>query len=715
MPFVPDQQKPSTPRRAPVTVDNGTGRFVPDDAAVSAPPPSGPSFTSPFAGYDPRVRNAGTPDERAAHAAELRGQASDFVESAPAGFNKGVTMLAGLPIDTAGNVLDLLGMGYGLGAELVTGRPAGEFYEPGDRRNQVGTGEWIAAQLDKGTTAIGAGPVTQNPNPDSAAGRIGYGTGQAIPGALTARQLAASAAGGGAQSVIAEAGGDPATQAAAGLLTGRAVEARIPVNHPLSPQSQRRIAETRPPETSAPGTPNLTFLQDSASAAAAAPELAMVPQEMRGPLVVALMRGDRDMAERVIRAETLPVPIRMMEGQARGDSARMADEFNLRGTDKEIAQRFDEQNQGLIENLDTIRREVSPNVVGNDHLQNGQYLLDAYKQIDEPVRAEISAAYKALEDAGGGSLPLKASSFVDAANQALTDKMKGRYLPAAIRGDLDAIGESGGLMTFEQYENLRTNLATAARDADRGTLQGGGNAAAAIRIVRDALESMPMDSPVKGAKVSAAELKALADKARGLAKARFDRIRADPAYEAATNDPTPVGELSPFADEFVQKYVVKGKGANLQRMRDNLAADPVAAETMAAAALNYVKSKSGVNLYTNEGNFSQHGFNRALQDIMPRIDALVPARVAETLQQLGLVAHDLQRQRKGGVFNNSGTFSAAAREAAKGYAEGTLNTMVPGAQLGTFVRKRRAEGREKERVQRALDPRKYLAEPADDE
>jgi hypothetical protein len=76
-----------------------------------------------------------------------------------------------------------------------------------------------------------------------------------------------------------------------------------------------------------------------------------------------------------------------------------------------FAARFNEQNKTLIENLDTVRQETSPTVVGNDHIQNGQSLVDAYKAMDEAARADISAKYKALEDANGGTFPRQRPSI----------------------------------------------------------------------------------------------------------------------------------------------------------------------------------------------------------------------------------------------------------------------------------------------------------------
>ena len=101
-------------------------------------------------------------------------------------------------------------------------------------------------------------------------------------------------------------------------------------------------------------------------------------------------------------------------------------------------------------------------------------------------------------------------------------------------------------MTFEQFEAMRTNLATEIRRAERS---GDGNAAMAASIVRDALEGLPL-------KAEAQQFKGLADTARGLAKARFDALKKDPAYKAAVDDAVP-------ADKYFDKFVVNGVNKNI--------------------------------------------------------------------------------------------------------------------------------------------------------
>lgn len=439
------------------------------------------------------------------------------------------------------------------------------------------------------------------------------------------------------------------------------------------------------------------FSRESLGAAAAVPsQLATASPELQAAVRNEARAGgvDRAALDRHLEADSLPIPMRLTEGQATQDVAQLSHEMNRRGQDPELAAHFNQQNQQLIDNLDEIRREAAPNAVGNDHIQNGQALIDHYKAVDEAANTEINAAYQAARDANGGDLPMDAPGFTTAADKALKKNMKARYLPAEIAADLAEFRETG-TMSFEQFENLRTNLAAEARKAERS---GDGNAAAAVHIVRDALESIQPVGEV-------AKVKPLFDTARSLAKARFDRLKADPAYRAAVDDPVAIGEASALADDFVNKFVVKGKAANIARMRENLAGQEGAAENIAAGALNYVKSKTGVNLYSNEGNFSQAGFNRALAELTPKLDELVGPKVAEQMQTLGNVARYTQAQPRGSFVNNSNTTVAgAAMNFAKSAAERGVNALVPGADIGTLAREKLAKRAEKKFVREALKP-----------
>jgi hypothetical protein len=596
------------------------------------------------------------------------------------------------------------------------------------------------------------------------------------------------------------------------------------------PRAIERVADLREPDAPAPETN--PFARESLGAAAAVPsQLKTASPALQEEVRKAARTGgvDREALERQLRADSLGLPP-LTEGQATRDPVVLSTEINRRGKDTAFAHRFNQQNQAIIDKLDEFRQEAAPNVVGNDPIQNGQQLIDAYKAHDEAVRTEINAAYQAARDANGGDLPMDAQSFAKAADAALKKNMKARYLPSEIAADLAEIRETGS-MNFEMFENMRTNLAAEARKAERS---GDGNAAAAISLVRDALEnveplqmqpfyragvpvsrdgftfyaSKPEYAAIFGPDVrtvslvpkntldlsdidagesisatalaerlrsegidvkpsdlyssmdegevhqhlvdnrnpkglakkiadagydsvrineyvegrgsdttiamlgehsvaagrSAAEVKPLFDTARRLAKSRFDRLKVDPAYKAAVDDATPMGEPTPLADDFVNKFVVKGKAANIDRMRETLAGNEAVPELIAAGAMNYLKSKSGIDMYTNEGNFSQAGYNRALSDLMPKLNRLVGPDVAEKLQALGEYARDTQFQPRGSFANNSNTLVAAAAEKAKGAAEGIANQAALGLPVGTWARERIESRAAAKEVERALRP-----------
>lgn len=411
-----------------------------------------------------------------------------------------------------------------------------------------------------------------------------------------------------------------------------------------------------------------------------APTLAQATPELQQAFAAAKDKGapiDSVIAARHIEADTLPVPVKLTKGQATMDPTLISDEMNGRGKGKGASvppDFYKQQGQALSQNMDAIRATAAPDVPTTANLvDHGQALIDSYKQMDAPVKADISAKYKALSDANGGNLPLNGQDFVTAADAALSKQMKGRYVPAAVAGDLEQF-RSGGPMTFEQFENLRTNLAAEARKADRA---GDGNAAGAVNIVRSTLEALPMTDET-------AAIKPLADAARQAAAARFAAIKSDPAYKAAIGDSVGVGEPSPLADKFFNSYVTKGARANVALMREHLGDDSLAGQTIAAGTLDQLRDQFKAN--PEAGTFSQDGLNKGLKAIAPKIDSLLDPVAAQQVQAVGNVAKVAQTQPRGSYVNNSNSATSYLAEKAKDVAEHGVNIMSGGIPTGSIGR-----------------------------
>ena len=72
-------------------------------------------------------------------------------------------------------------------------------------------------------------------------------------------------------------------------------------------------------------------------------------------------------------------------------------------------------------------------------------------------------------------------------------------------------------------------------------------------------------------------------------------------------------------------------------MRQNLADNEVATQTMGVAALDHLRQSAGIDPMGN-GNFTQAGFNKALIALDPKLQSLVDPKTAEHLGTLGNVA-----------------------------------------------------------------------------
>jgi hypothetical protein len=385
---------------------------------------------------------------------------------------------------------------------------------------------------------------------------------------------------------------------------------------------------------------------------------------------------------RQLEADSLPVRVPLTRGQATQNVNLLSDEMNMRGKNPELATRFNEQNNALKENFSAIRDKAAPDVFGTNHIENAETLIGSYKALDEARTKDINAKYKALRDAAGGDFPINGKAFADNAFAALSKELKSDFVPAPIEKQLHKFA-SGEKMTYEQFEAMRTNLAAEMRKAERS---GDGNAKAAASIVRQALEDLPLGD-------NAAKLKPLADEARNAAKARFEMLKRDPAYDAAVNDVAP--------DKFINKYVINGNKRDIETLVNQLGGGSEGHQAVSAAVVNWLQDKS-----ISSGNFSQAAYNRALKQIEPKLNYLVDTETANNLRTLGRVGEYAQAQPKGSYVNQSNTFVAGAKELAKTGLEKSANIalgagVVP---VGSMVREAAQKRAIRKETRQALKP-----------
>lgn len=355
------------------------------------------------------------------------------------------------------------------------------------------------------------------------------------------------------------------------------------------------------------------------------------------------------------KALNLPDPIELTKGAATQDPIVLSNEFNRRAELPNIARRINETDKKLVNNLVLIRDRAAPDVSGGMS-DLGRQVIDGYLAIDRNRRDNIRQLYGQLEEAAGGSFPIDAQKFVSNADQQLKQKLKSEFLPPEIDRQLQSYRD-GSRMDFEQFEALRTNLASEIRKAERA---GDGNRAMALSVVRDSLENLPMT----GASV---QLKAMADSARKAAKERFDALKKDPAYKAAVDE-----KIAP--ENFIETFVLsksKGTEANVREMMSALGKGTPAQQAVAAGIMDIITKKT----LQGNGTFSQAAYNKTLKELEPKLLEIFDPESVRKLRDLGDISRDVMAQPKGGYFNNSGSFIAFLERAAS--FTGLVGEMTP--------------------------------------
>lgn len=433
---------------------------------------------------------------------------------------------------------------------------------------------------------------------------------------------------------------------------------------------------------------NLSSKQ-SMGAAASSPRLDILPPELQQAVRTAVQQTggaiNPDVFGRHAEAASLPVPMKLTQGQATQDPHLISQEMNDRARSPGMVERLNQQNQHLIDNIQAMRDRVGPDVFSANPVEHGDTLIRAYKDKAAEADANTSAKYQALREAAGGDFPVDAKSLYDNASSALHKQLLFEHAPNGPMAQLSRMAESGS-MTFEQFEALRTNLSRIQRTATDG------NERYAAGVIRNAMEELPL-------KGEAAKLKPLADDARATARAQFQAVEADPAYKAAVSDSVP-------PDRFVQRFIT-GQSATrdgVETMRENLQHDPVAVQTLGVATLDHLRRAAGIN-DMGDGNFSQAGFNRALQAQSPKMVSLVDPKTSDQLETLGNVARYTQNQPRGSYVNNSNTAVALFGEHAAHLLEKGANSLTGGiVPVGTMVRKGLENRQIQKRTNQALAP-----------
>ena len=386
--------------------------------------------------------------------------------------------------------------------------------------------------------------------------------------------------------------------------------------------------------------------------------------------------------------------INLTKGEALQDSALLGKEWNLRGASNDLMARFNERNPKLYQGLNDIRERVAPDIYDYDIRNLGQHVVDDVLAKDKIRLDNIKGAYQKLEAANGGQFPIDTVKLGSNIDKELKAKLKSNYYSdnlSAIKKDIDELVRNGN-MTFEQFENLRTNLANEMRSNSNG------NARAAAYIVRNELEKLPMSDSLK-------TIKPLADEARRLVTERSNVLKTNPAYRNIVKDTRDLAELESglphvSSDKLIDKFIYgntdTASRANVQRLINEIGPESRGAQAIRAGTINKLREASR-QLNPNDV-FAQKGFRSALdKNLGSKKDVLFDQNSIKDLTDLSDVASWTEHAGGTKTANTSNTFSAAVQEfgipAARSVARAKTQGLSDVAEfaLGKFRQKRDIE------------------------
>jgi hypothetical protein len=377
---------------------------------------------------------------------------------------------------------------------------------------------------------------------------------------------------------------------------------------------------------------------------------------------------------RLMRSQTLPVPVPMLQGQITRNAMQFAKEQNLRGIQgvgEPITDVLTAQNKALVANLDAMGASS-----GQDLVTAAKPMIEALKASDAAQASAVTARYNAFRASTGKSLDVPLEGL--AQDYAATLDRFGDAIPNAVKKQFNSLGLMSGtqqkVFSIENAENL---IKTINANYDPSQLVP----ARALNDLRAAVQKSITEGA--GSNAQGAQAAQLALQARQAAAARFAYLDATPGLRAATADVNP--------DKFIQNYILQGNEREIGNMMKALPADQVS--SLQDSIMGYVRSR--VTNRANAGNeiFSQAQMKQFVNDpnMSARLTQVLGPQKMGLLRQLNATAEDALYAPVASAVNRSNTAAAAANIVKSEVQGGALNKMlgvtkmVPGLSMPSSV------------------------------
>lgn len=445
----------------------------------------------------------------------------------------------------------------------------------------------------------------------------------------------------------------PGVSSAAKTVGGVAKEAvggAIKQSSTAAEQMAAQLTAKKAPQMAGVGAAETTTksMLDQA-AATASPELKPALEKLKNTNPANI---DTDVLNRHIEADSLPIPVRLTEGQATQNPVLISRERNERGLKEQLAQHLNSQNKALQENANLMKERVAPDVFTPNHVADAESAIKNVELKAKATEDTITQAYKDLEDLGAGKIQVDSKAFGNNAISKLAEKDDIDFLPSAIDRKIREYA-SGKPMNFNQYENLRTQIARETRKAQSAQ---DGNAVHALTLVRGELEKLPLIGET-------AEAKQVADVARNLAKQEFDLLdKNKPSYNSVYAN---VVNGAADTKDFIPKTILRSDNKDFAKAMELFKDDPITMQHLASGTLDWIIRDST----DASGNFLTSKFSKHINnlDLNGKLTPLF-GEEAQTLKNIAKTGQYIEARPKGSFVNESNTLVGGLAQMGKQYA-----------------------------------------------
>jgi hypothetical protein len=237
------------------------------------------------------------------------------------------------------------------------------------------------------------------------------------------------------------------------------------------------------------------------------------------------------------RAESLPIPVQLMRGQATRDPILFSREQNISGitgVGEPITGRLQQQNQAFLDNLDALgaKGAMNPVDLGNHIASNVQSMWDN-------LQAHKTALYNAVRNSQGQSAGMDGITAADNIHAALNTPQASYafdLLPSNIKRTIEDLRSGNVPFSVAQMQSLDKQWGDAARGTDNGSV------ADAINTARRILGNAP-----------------IADDAGEASRQAYMAARQAHAQQMSLIDPKlPNGQPNPNFQPVVKSVVMDG-------------------------------------------------------------------------------------------------------------------------------------------------------------